>query len=340
MATVLVVDDDPTTCRFMRLSLERDGFAVIEAHTGNDALLALSRAGSPAVDVVVTDYRLPGVSGLELVSVATRMDATIPCIMVTGSTELDVATQAMSNGAVAYLVKPFTGDALRVTVARAMERRRLAEEAMRLRTVVPMLERFTMLLADMVEARDGETHAHCQRLIAISDRLAEALGVSADQRKNVRLGACLHDVGKIAIPDAVLHKPGSLTDEEWRVIRRHPEVGASLLEDFEHLREARLVVRHHHERFDGSGYPDGLRGAAIPLAARIVALADAVDVMTVGRPYQPPRSPEQVIEELLRHRGTQLDPDVVDAFLDLAERDPAMRHAVYARELVGVSLSA
>src|SRR5258708_19019637 len=176
MPTVLVVDDDVITCKFMRLCLERDEFDVIEAHNGRDALTALTRTDRP-VDVVVTDFRLPELSGLEVIAAATRIDASVPSIMVTGSSELDVAIKAMSNGAVGFLVKPFTGEALSVVVARAMERRRLAEEALRLRTVVPMLERFTVLLADVVEARDIETDAPCHRLSAISDRIAEWLQV-------------------------------------------------------------------------------------------------------------------------------------------------------------------
>ena len=337
MATVLVVEDDMLTCKFMRLCLERDEFDVIEAHNGRDALTALERTDRP-VDVVVSDFRLPGVSGLEVLAAATRRDAIVPCIMVTGSTELDVAIKAMSNGAIGFLVKPFTAEALSVVVARAMERRRLAEEALRLRTVVPMLERFTVLLADVVEARDIETYAHCQRLIAISDRIAEWLEVPARDRQNIRLGACLHDIGKIAVPDAILHKPAALTPWEWEVMRRHPEVGAALLEDIDQWREARIVVRHHHERFDGSGYPDGLAGRRIPLSARIVALADAVDVMAVGRPYQRPRPPEEVVAEVRAHRGRQFDPDVADAFLAMAGVDPALQHAKYSNDLVAASL--
>jgi len=334
MATILVVEDDVVTCRFMRLCLERDGFDVVEAHTGGEAVSALAQGSG--VDVVVTDYRLPGVTGLDLVSVATRMDPNIPCIMVTGSTELDVAVRAMASGAIGYLVKPFTGEALRVVVARAMERRRLAEEAMRLRLVVPLLERFTMLLADVVEARDVETHAHCRRLVAISDRLAETLGVSAEDRKNIRLGACLHDIGKIAVPDAVLRKPEALAADEWEVVRRHPELGASLMDGIEQWREARAIVRHHHERFDGTGYPSRLAGRMIPHGARIVAVADAVDVMTTGRRYAPARSPEEVVEELRIHRTTQFDPEVVDAFLSLVGCDPAMDSAM--RSLDGAAV--
>jgi putative two-component system response regulator len=338
MATVLVVDDDPITCKFMRLSLEGDGFAVIEAHSGGAAVAVLARP-EPGIDVLVTDYRLPQVSGLDLVSVATRVDPTIPCIMVTGSTELDIAVKAMTNGAIGYLVKPFTGEALRVVVARAMERRRLSEEAMRLRVTVPMLERFTMVLADMVEARDVETHAHCRRLIAVSDRLAEVLDLPTEQRRSVRLGACLHDVGKIAIPDAVLHKPASLEPHEWDIVRRHPELGASLLDGIEQWREARLVVRHHHERFDGLGYPDRLSAGCIPLGARIVALADAVDVMRSGRAYAPVRSPEQVVDEIRNNRGTQFDPEVVDAFLSLVGVDAGMEQAMHADNMVLASLT-
>jgi putative two-component system response regulator len=321
----------------MRLYLERDGFQVIEAHSGTEAISALAQ--SPRVDVVVTDYRLPGVSGLAVVSLATRMDPNIPCIVVTGSTELNVATTAMANGAVGYLIKPFTGETLGVVVARAMERRRLAEEAMRLRVVVPMLERFTMMLADVVEARDLETHAHCRRLIAISDRLAESLQLSVEDRRNVRLGACLHDIGKIAIPDSVLQKSESLAPHEWDVVRRHPELGAALLDGIDLWRDARTIVRHHHERYDGQGYPAGLRGDKIPVGARIVAVADAVDVMTTGRRYAPARAATAVVAEVRANRGTQFDPDVVDAFVALAGTDPTIELAIRGEVLPAGSLT-
>jgi putative two-component system response regulator len=326
MSTVLVVEDDPITCRFMRLCLERDGFNVIEAHSGGEAVSVLAQA--PKLDIVVTDYRLPGLSGIDLVAVATRMDPNIPCIMVTGSTGLEVAVTAMASGAIGYLVKPFTGESLRVVVARAMERRRLAEEAMKLRVMVPLLERFTMLLADVVEARDVETHAHCRRLIAISDRVAEVMGVAADDRKNTRLGACLHDIGKIAVPDAVLHKPDRLDHQEWEVVRRHPELGASLLDGIDQWQEARLIVRHHHERWDGDGYPSRLYRDETPLGARIVAVADAVDVMTTGRRYAAARPPEDVVAEVRANRATQFDPDVADAFLSLVGSDAAVDTAM------------
>jgi putative two-component system response regulator len=331
MARILVVEDDVVTCKFMRLTLERDGHAVDTAHDGADAAALLARA-MPAFDALITDNCLPSVTGLDLVALARRLDPNLPSIMVTGSTELDVAVKAMAAGAVNYVVKPFAGDTLRVVLARALERRRTAEEAMRLRLVVPLLEQFTMKLADMVEARDIDTQAHCRRLMAMSDRMAERLQLSAPERDATRLGACLHDVGKIAVPDAVLHKAGPLLPEEWSVVRQHAELGARLLDGVDQWRSAQVVVRHHHEHWDGTGYPDRLRGVQVPVGARIVAVADAVDVMVTGRPYSPARSLDQALDELRRHRGTQFDPEVVDAFTAMAGGDAGMERA-----LVGVS---
>jgi putative two-component system response regulator len=330
MARILVVEDDPVTNKFMRLTLETEGYQVDAALDGGEAATKLTRA-QPSYDVVVTDNKLPTLTGLELVALAHRVDPNLPCIMATGSAELDVAVAAMEAGAVNYIVKPFRGDTLRVVVMRALERRTVSEDALRLRLVVPLLEQFTMTLADMVEARDIETQAHCRRLVAMSDRIADRLELSFDERNAVRLGACLHDIGKIAIPDSVLRKAGPLTPEEWEIVRQHPEVGARLLEGVDQWRAAQGVVRHHHERFDGKGYPDHLRSRDIPLGARIVAVSDAVDVMITGRRYSPARTLDATVDELMIHRGTQFDPDVVDAFVGMAGID-----ALMGRALVGV----
>jgi putative two-component system response regulator len=340
MATILVVEDDPVTCKFMRLALERDGYQVLTSLDGADAAALLSRP-QPGIDVVVCDYRLPGMNGLELVALARRVDPALPCIMATGSAELDIAVKAMAAGAVNYLVKPFAGDTLRVVVNRALERRRIAEEALRLRLVVPLLEQFTMKMADMIEARDVETHAHCRRLVAISDRIAERLEVAPDQRNATRIGACLHDVGKIAIPDAVLHKVGKLLPEEWEMIRQHPELGAQLLDGVDQWRGAQSVVRHHHERYDGAGYPNRLRARDIPLGARIVAVADAVDVMITGRPYSRARSLDHTVDEVRANRSTQFDPDVVDAFVAMVDSgDVVMEQAMVGLSVVPLTLYA
>jgi putative nucleotidyltransferase with HDIG domain len=150
------------------------------------------------------------------------------------------------------------------------------------------------------------------------------LSLAPEERETLRLGACLHDIGKIGVPDVLLQKSHGLDEEEWDVLRRHAELGASILEDIDGWGEVRRIVRHHHERFDGGGYPDGLRGMMIPLGARVVSVIDAFDVMTSGRPYSPPRPAEVAVAELQHLRGVQFDPDVVDAFVEVLERNPGV----------------
>jgi response regulator RpfG family c-di-GMP phosphodiesterase len=174
-------------------------------------------------------------------------------------------------------------------------------------------------LANAIEARDEYLHGHCERLAALAVRVAELLDLPPEAVETVRLGAILHDVGKIGIPDRVLLKPGALNDEERRIIETHPEIGDKLLEPLDLLAGARPIVRHHHERWDGMGYPDRLRADEIPLGARIVAVADSVEVMTSRQLYRQPRTAEQILAELRECRGKQWDPQIVDLVLALIE---------------------
>jgi putative nucleotidyltransferase with HDIG domain len=221
----------------------------------------------------------------------------------------------MHAGAVGYIAKPFKTEHLLAVVGGALRHRDLLVEATRLRVLTPMLERFAVVLANTVESKDVATQEHASRLVELSAAVCKRLGLAADATDAIRLGACLHDIGKIAVPEELLRRPGSLTDEEVAIVRRHPEVGASILEGIRTWEEVRLIVRHHHERFDGRGYPSGLKGSRIPLGARIVGVVDAYDVMRGGRPYSAPKPPEAILSELVRERGRQFDPDVVDAFV-------------------------
>jgi len=227
----------------------------------------------------------------------------------------------MHAGAVAFIPKPCKTDHLNTVLSSALERRELAEEALRLRTLTPMLERFTMVLANTLESKDTATQWHANRLVHLSATIASYLGLADETRAAIRYGACLHDIGKVAVPEALLRKPGPLTDEEFEVLRLHPEVGALILENIDTWEDVRLIVRHHHERFDGSGYPDRLGRMAIPIGARIVSVVDAFDVMRTGRPYAPPKTDEQIFAELRRERGKQFDPEMVDALLDIASAE-------------------
>jgi putative nucleotidyltransferase with HDIG domain len=197
----------------------------------------------------------------------------------------------------------------------------LADEALRLRFLAPMLERFTMVLANALESKDYQTQEHSARLVGMSDAIARHLRLDDGARSVIRFGACLHDIGKVAVPEALLRKPGALTPEESAILRTHPEVGAGILADIDTWEDVRLIVRHHHEHFDGAGYPDGLRGDRIPLGARIVSVVDAYDVMRTGRPYQPARSIDWILAELRRERGRQFDPELVSALIAVLPTD-------------------
>ena len=315
MAEVLIAEDDVLTRRFLEQALEFGGHSVTSAADGFEAIVCLDAPGR--FDVVITDFAMPRADGVEVINHAQRLDATLPCIIVTAFRDLDLAMRAMQAGASAFVPKPFKAEHLLTVVASALQRRELAAEAMRLRLLAPMLERFTMVLANTLESKDNATQWHANRLVSLSGRIAAHLGLSAEVRTVIRYGACLHDIGKVAVPEHLLHKPAKLTAREFEVMRLHPEIGAMILESIDTWDDVRLIVRHHHERYDGAGYPDGLRANEIPIGARVVAIADAFDVMRAGRPYAAPRPPDQIREELARETGKQFDPDTVAALLDV-----------------------
>jgi putative two-component system response regulator len=313
---ILVAEDNPLVRRFLLRCLQAGGFEAEAVEDGVQAIVALRRGGW---DAVVTDYAMPVASGLEVIAAARRIDPTLPCVVVTAVNDLEPATQAMLSGAAGFVPKPCKPDHLLAVVRSALEPRRVAAQATRTQLRGPMLQEFAMILANTLEAKDASTHLHCERLVEYATALAAHLGLPRTAMETVRLGACLHDIGKIAIPDSLLRKQRGLDEAEWAVLRRHSEIGAAILHDVDGWHAVRRIVLHHHERFDGGGYPDGLRGARIPVGARIVCAVDAWDVMLSGRVYSPPRSPEEAVAELRRMRGLQFDPDVVDAFLDLVE---------------------
>jgi putative nucleotidyltransferase with HDIG domain len=319
LARVLVAEDDGLTRRFIEETLEFAGHEVTSAANGADAISTIDSPG--CFEAVITDYAMPHANGVELISHAQRVDPMISCIVVTAFRDLDLAMQAMQAGAVAFIPKPFKSMHLLTVLERALERRELADEALRLRFLAPMLERFTMVLANALESKDYETQEHSTRLVGMSDAIARHLGLNDGARSVVRFGACLHDIGKVAVPEALLRKPEALTPEERAIVQTHPEVGAAILADIDTWEDVRLIVRHHHEHFNGRGYPDSLHGDQIPLGARIVSVVDAFDVMRTGRPYQPARSFDWILEELQRESGRQFDPEMVAALIAVMPTD-------------------
>ncbi|HEU5363386.1 MAG TPA: HD domain-containing phosphohydrolase [Gaiellaceae bacterium] len=313
MSRILVIDDEPVVRMLVAEILEAAGHDVVVAESAEQALAIFE---AEELELVVSDVVMPGLSGLELLGTVRAQRASLPVILITGAGTYETLSQALTRGAAGLVTKPFSHAELQSAVAEALERASRSREELRERLLAPTL---ASALANAIEARDSYLHGHCERLASLAVRIAEELGLDHDEIETLRLGAILHDVGKIGIPDRVLLKPGPLDEEERRIVETHPEIGDKLLEPLDLLAGARPIVRHHHERWDGNGYPDRLGGQTIPLAARIVAVADSVEVMSSRQLYRKPLTPESIVEELRNERGRQWDPAIVDVALQLIE---------------------
>jgi response regulator RpfG family c-di-GMP phosphodiesterase len=324
----LIVDGDPQVRGAAASALAAAGY---ECHERDEAGAAREFLRNMERGLVVTELELPDGDGTELVVAARRRHPEVGLLVVSGTYEVEVAVQALQGGALDYIVKPVVPEELQERIRLALERQRLIllhrdyqhslEQKVihRTRELQQTYAQVLQSLGEAVAARDTETHDHTRRVTQLSLQLAQAMGMQGSALTGVEWGAALHDVGKIGIPDAILLKPASLTDEEWETMKRHCEIGHRMLRGFSFLRDALPVVLHHHEHFDGSGYPYGLAGETIPFAARIFAVVDAYDAMTSDRPYRPPLEPDQAKHELARCAATQFDPEVVDAFLGMRE---------------------
>jgi putative two-component system response regulator len=313
MSRILVIDDEQVIRSLMVEILESDGHDVAGAETAERALALLD---VEEFDLVVSDVVMPGLSGLELLETVRARHALLPVVLVTGAGTYDTLSQALMRGAAGLVTKPFAHAELKSAVGHALDRATRSRDELRERLLAPTL---ASALANAIEARDSYLHGHCERLASLAVRLAELLGLAADEVETIRLGAILHDIGKIGIPDRVLLKPGALDDEERAIVEQHPVIGDKLLEPLDLLASARPIVRHHHERWDGTGYPDRLAAEAIPLGARIAAVADSVEVMSSRQLYRSPRTPAETVEELRALSGLQWDPRVVTLTLGLIE---------------------
>ena len=333
---VLVVDDDPIVLRAVSAMLAVSGFEAGTVPCATDALRYLQ--DDPGCSLVLCDVMMAGRDGLDLLDSIGADYPDIPVVMLTGVDDIRVATNAFRRGAVDYLLKPFDRAQLVAVVTRALEHGRLQrknteyrhslEEIVsartgRLRAAMRDLERSYDItleaMGDALDLRDSETEGHSRRVTAYTVALARAMGVDQDQLRVIARGAFLHDIGKIAIPDAILLKPGKLTAEEREIMRQHCDRGYEMIRKIPFLREAAEIVYAHQETFNGSGYPRGLRGEEIPLGARIFAIADTLDAITSNRPYRKGRSFAEASLEIARCKGDQFDPRIVDVFLRMPE---------------------
>jgi putative two-component system response regulator len=308
--SVLVVDDEEMTCGLLVRLLGREGYTVVTASNGEAALIAIERQPP---DIVLLDVQLPGIDGFEVCRRIKQHAATrlTPVIMITGLYAREHRIEAMDAGADDFLSKPFDVEELRARVRSLLRIRRFTDDLESAESVI-------LSLALTVEARDRYTNGHCQRLASYATALGEELHLSDKDLAALYRGAYLHDVGKIGIPDAVLQKPAKLSSAEIGLMQEHPVLGERLCGELRSLVPVRSIVRHHHERLDGRGYPDALAGDAVPLLAQIVSIADAYDAITTTRPYRAAQSVEHAYAELKGdvEKGARSH-DLVEAFIGL-----------------------
>jgi response regulator RpfG family c-di-GMP phosphodiesterase len=315
---VLCVDDEVITLRLVSRLLEGMGLVAV---TSSSATGALERFDAERFDLVITDVRMPEMDGLAFLAAIRARDPQVPVIVATGHATLDNATRVLREGATGMIVKPFTGVEFTSEVTGALERARLRHDALQFRFVTPILDGVALALSAAIESRHLETGLHCHQLGVVGERMATILGLPENERTTIRIGGFLHDVGKIAIADRILLKPGALTPDEYAEMQRHSEIGAAIVNTHEAMSGIARIVRHHHERWDGAGYPDRLAGAAIPLGARIISVVDAFSAMTNDRVYRRAVSADEARAELRRHAGTQFDPSMVEVHEAVLDAD-------------------
>ncbi len=347
---ILIVDDENSIREVLAEGLIGAGYPCSTASDADDAMRKLK---SVRFHLVLSDIRMPGTSGIQLLEQVKDHNPDIDVIMVSGVVDTDTALESIRKGACDYVTKPFNLTEVLFTVDRVVEKRRLLEENREYQRnlEVKVAERTEELsrknkeiqslfnelktafneiqstyeatleaLIAALDSRDSETQGHSMRVAEFTALVARHMGISEPELTDIRRGALLHDVGKIGIPDAILRKPGPLNEEEWEVMKQHPQLGYDMLKGITFLEGAIPIVLSHQEKFDGTGYPRGLKKDHIPLGARIFAVVDTSDAITSTRPYRAGRSYDVARDEIVKFSGSQFDPRVVQTFLKIPKQ--------------------
>ncbi len=324
-ANILIIEDDKEVRNLLFESLSKLGYKIKGVGTGKDGFKEIQ---SGKVDVALLDILLPDINGVDLLPQIKSVNDEASVIMMTGVSDIKTVRKAIQNGAYDYIVKPIEIEDLKISIERAVEKTKLlrihkdynkylektvAEQKEQIRkTFVGAI----ISLVKLLEARDIYQKGHSLRVGSIAGRIGELLGFSKERIENLRIAGFLHDVGKVIVPEEILFKPKSLNGSELLKVRKHPTAGAEILKYVIEDKETLQGIKHHHEHYNGKGYPDKLKGENIPIFGRIIAVADALDAMLSNRPYRKILSIEDVKREFIKNKGSQFDPHIVDIFLE------------------------
>lgn len=311
-ARILVVDDEPAIVDVLSRLLARDGYHVATARNGAEALDSVARQKP---DLILLDVMMPLVDGFAVCQQLKNDERTalIPITMLTGQDDFEHRKRGMEVGADDFLSKPFEQSMLRARIQSQLRIKRLTDQLEHTENVI-------FMLAMAIEEKDAYTEGHLQRLKHYSEQLAIAIGLDEDTVRAIRYGGVLHDIGKIGVSEMILTKPDVLTPDERLQMQEHPVIGERIVTQMRFAQQVAPIVRHHHERWDGGGYPDGLVGEEIPIGARIVAITDSFDAMTTDRPYRAALSQDEAIRRLRHGGGTQWDAELIARFIEVIDQ--------------------
>lgn len=328
---ILIADDQKMICEMLSKRLTLEGYSCVTAHSGKDALGHFYREN---FSLIISDIRMPEMDGLELMKHVKTAQPNMMFIIMTAYPEIQIAVEAIRSGAADFLIKPVDLELMVFSVRRALERKKMQEEldsyhrnleklvelrTENLRQACRTLKKANLdsvkVLAGAVDAKDPYTRGHSDRVRRMSLQIAVSLRFTEERMEVLEYGALLHDIGKIGIKDEILGKRGALSPEEYQVIQEHTLIGVKIVEGIEFFEDKIPMIRNHHEHFDGTGYPDGLAGEAIPIEARIIGVPDAFDAMTSLRPHRETMPLEHILLEMGECKGKQFDPKILEIFL-------------------------
>lgn len=323
--TILLVDDEVNNLQLLRRTLRHD-YNIMTASNGKEALEIVEHHGKE-ISLIVSDQKMPEMQGTEFLKQVSNEYPDIIKILLTGHLDVDAIVDSINDCHLyQYIVKPFDPEVLKMTIEGGIQKFNLLNnKTVILKDLRELFYKTIKLIAAALDAKDPYTHGHSMRVTMYSMILAKKLNLDDTMLEEIETAGLLHDIGKIGIPQSILCKPGKLTNEEFEVMKSHPEQGEKMLKDIKKLTLISNWLRTHHEKWDGTGYPNGLKGEEIPLSGRIIALADTYDAMTSDRPYRKALSHETAIDEIKRCAGTQFDPVLAQLFIDNQEEIKAAK---------------